>query len=114
MKAFKLFFVLTFAFASSTLFSQSEQVLESKNSKEAYTYGLQMMNIHKYEKAVEYFTEAIELKSDLAAAYYFRAYCYCELDQKAKACEDLHKASSLGHYVEKVAVPCGCDAKDPQ
>ncbi len=108
MKAAKLIFGLLFIFALSSTFAQKD------NSKENYSKGVELMNAGKYTEAIVFLTKAIDEKADLAPAYYFRAFCYCQLNNPDKACPDLAMASKLGHYVEKVAIPCGCDAKDPQ
>lgn len=109
MKSLKIIFGVLFFFALTTsAFAQQD------NSKENYAKGIELMNAGKYTDAIPFFTKAIEEKADLAPAYYYRAFCYCQLNNSEKACPDLEKASSLGHYVEKVAIPCGCSAKDPK
>lgn len=80
----------------------------------SYSKGVKAMTEFQYNEAIALFDVAIKLKSDMASAYYYRAVCKCNLGLKAEACPDLKKASELGHYVEKVAIPCDCDAKDPQ
>lgn len=108
MKAAKLIFGLLFIFALSSTYAQKD------NSKANYSKGVELMNAGKYTEAITYFSKAIDEKPDLAAAYYFRANCYCQLNNPDKACPDLVQAAKLGHNVEKIAKPCGCDVKDPK
>lgn len=108
MKAVKLFLGVLFIVAMTNIYATND------NSKANYSKGLELMNAGKYTEAIVYFSKAIEEKNDLAPAYYYRAYCYCQLKNPEAACPDLEKAASLGHNVEKVGKPCGCEVQDPK
>jgi hypothetical protein len=109
MKSLKLLLGLFFIFSMYLLDAQNTQ------PKNNYEQGVELMSQRKYNEAIVKFSLSIEEKTaDLAAAYYYRAFSYCQINNQAAACPDLHEASKLGHYVEKVAIPCGCDAKDPK
>lgn len=109
MKAIKLILSLFIIFSFSSIFAQKEVPIST------YEQGIDLLDQHKYAEAITQFTYSIEENSpDLASAYYYRAFCFCQINRPQEGCADLHKASSLGHYVEKIAIPCGCDAKDPQ
>jgi len=96
-------------------FSQTEQKVETPSQAVLnYQKGVKMMELFRYQEAISYFDLAINEAPKMASAYYYRANCKCNLGLKAEACPDLVKASELGHYVEKIAIPCGCDAKDPK
>ncbi len=95
-------------------YSQAQTTDQKPTSAEVnYSNGMKLMKEFKYQEAIVSFDLAIKEKEDMASAYYYRAVCKCNLGLSAEACPDLKKASELGHYVEKVAIPCGCDAKDP-
>jgi hypothetical protein len=109
MKSLKLLLGLFFILS---LFAVEAQTVQPKNN---YEQGVELMTMKKFDEAIVKFSLSIEEKTeDLAAAYYFRAFSYCQVNNTEAACLDLHQASKLGHYVEKVAIPCGCDAKDPK
>lgn len=109
MKAIKLIFSLLIIFSFSSIFAQNEI------PKSNYEQGMDLIEQQKYEEAITQFTYSIEKNSsDLASAYYYRAFCFCQINRSQEGCADLHEASKRGHYVEKIAIPCGCDAKDPQ
>lgn len=109
MKAIKLIFSLLIIFSFSSIFAQNEI------PKSNYEQGMDLIEQQKYEEAIIQFSFTIEENtSDITSAYYYRAYCYCQVNMAKEGCIDLHKASALGHYVEKIAIPCGCDAKDPK
>lgn len=109
MKAIKLIFSLFIIFSISSIFAQNE------NRNSSYEQGIDLLEQQKYEEAIIQFSYAIEENTpEIASAYYYRAYCFCQINMPKEGCADLHKASSLGHYVEKIAIPCGCDAKDPK
>jgi tetratricopeptide (TPR) repeat protein len=110
MKTLKLMIAVLFI----STFSLSMYAQTPQTAEENYKNGVAAMGEYKYNVAIKLFDLAIEQKADMAAAYYYRAVCKCNLGLNAEACPDLKKASELGHYVEKVAIPCGCDAKDPK
>jgi hypothetical protein len=67
----------------------------------------------EYKQAYECFTKAIELKADLAEAYYNRATVWFELPANTfpniDGCDDLKKAKSLGYKVkDEVLKKFGC------
>ncbi len=108
MKSLKLLFSLLFIFSLFGTYAQNT------NPKNNYEQGVELLNQKKFNEAIIMFSLSIEEKTaDLAASYYYRAYSYCQTNNPQAACPDLIEASKLGHYVEKVAIPCGCDAKDP-
>lgn len=79
-----------------------------------YKKGMTELKAYNYKEAIVFFDSVIKFKPDMSSAYYYRAICKCNSDLKAEGCLDLKKASELGHYVEKVATSCDCDAKDPK
>jgi hypothetical protein len=103
---FVLFFVSAFSFYA--------QAQTPDKATENYEKGVKAMKEYKFNEPIALFDLVIEQKADMASAYYYRAVCKCNLGLKTEACPDLKKASELGHYVEKVAIPCDCDAKDPK
>ncbi len=104
-------FMSTIAFEG---FSQTQQKEQTPTLAQLnYEKGVKLMNDYKYNEAISFLDLAIKEDPNMASAYYYRGYCKCNLGLKAEACPDLKKASELGHYVEKVAIPCDCDAKDP-
>lgn len=105
-------FMSTITFAG---YSQAPQKDKTPTQAEInYQKGVKMMEVYKYADAITFFDLSIKEDPTMASCYYYRAYCKCNLGLKAEACPDLKKASELGHYVEKVAIPCDCDAKDPK
>jgi tetratricopeptide (TPR) repeat protein len=109
-----LILVLFMSTISFGAFSQTQQKETTPTPAQvSYEKGVKLQKEYKYSEAIKCFDEAIKADSNMASAYYYRAYCKCNLGLKAEACPDLKKASELGHYVEKVAIPCDCDAKDP-
>ena len=57
-----------------------------------YDRGNGQRGIENYEKAIEYFTEAIKKDSDYSAAYYERGYCYDKLENNELAILDFTKS----------------------
>lgn len=117
MRTLQTLFIVLFmsGFAFSGFAQTTAPVDQTKDQANAtYEKGVKAMSEYQYKEAIALFDIAINLQSDMASAYYYRAVCKCNLGLKAEACPDLKKASALGHYVEKVAIPCDCDAKDPQ
>lgn len=111
-----LIVVLIMSTISFTGYSQTTKPVDQKQTEAEASYikAMKAMNDYQYKDAIALFDVAIALKSDMAGAYYYRAVCKCNLGLKEEACPDLKRASELGHYVEKVSIPCGCDAKDPK
>jgi tetratricopeptide (TPR) repeat protein len=74
---------------------EEQDTNEEKNTLDYIETGKNYFNFQKdYNKAIQYFTKAIELElSD--AAYYYRGISYYELKEYAKAIEDLTKAIKL-------------------
>lgn len=103
----------TFSLSGFAQTETKDQKPTVATAQENYSNGVTLMKEFKYQEAITFFDMAIKEKDDMASAYYYRAVCKCNLGLKAEACPDLKKASELGHYVEKVAIPCDCDAKDP-
>ena len=64
--------------------------------------GLIHLQRLEYQKAVEAFSQAIELKPDYALAYFNRALALRSLDQKSEALEDLTRATDLAADLRNV------------
>lgn len=67
---------------------------------ENYTSGYNQLHNKNYLKAIQDFTQALELLPDLAKALYWRGYAYIMLDQPMLALIDLNKAIDLEHPEE--------------
>ncbi len=59
--------------------------------------GKQLYSVGEYQRALEEFTIAIELKSDYAMAYYARSLVNSKLNKAGEAEVDLKEAAYLGH-----------------
>jgi len=83
-------------FLSAASFAQTAEEWNKKGVAHAKKF--------EYKQAYECFTKAIELKADLAEAYYNRATVWFELPANAfpgtDGCKDLLKAKSLGYKVK--------------
>ena len=63
-----------------------------KKADEAITFEEKQ---EQYKKSVEYYTKAIELKTDFLEAYNNRGNAHCEIDEPALAIEDFNEAVAL-------------------
>ncbi len=72
--------------------------LDNKNPLPYYRRGLYYLNKEEFDAAINDFTIAIKYDKKAPADYFFyRGSCYYATHQKDKACEDLTKASEMGH-----------------
>jgi len=67
-----------------------------------YHLGFQDMNQKNYAQAVVDFTNAIEIKPQMNAVYYFRAIAYSRKNEFSKALDDVNKADELGYAVNPI------------
>jgi tetratricopeptide (TPR) repeat protein len=61
-----------------------------------YNKGNILVEIQDYDHAIEAYTKAIDLKSDMGEAYFNRGYVHLKLGNKRAGIEDLSKAGELG------------------
>jgi len=74
------------------------------NSAESwYDRGRGQTELNNDEKAIEYFTKAIEKDGDYSAAYYERGYCYDRMGFFEPAVEDFTKAITFNNKWEVVS-----------
>ena len=67
---------------------------KTMNDDEKYNEkGLEYFKARQYEKALEYFNKAINIKNDNADYYRNRAYCYYEMKQFELGDKDFNEAS---------------------
>lgn len=70
--------------------------LNPENEEAWYGLGMTWMNEKKYQKAIGYFDQAIELKSNYTDAYYNRGQSWFYMGELRKACKDWQVAYDLG------------------
>jgi tetratricopeptide (TPR) repeat protein len=70
---------------------------KEKRAKNFYLDGITYQWKRDYDKAIEYFTKAINLKPDYASFYYRRGEAYYKKGDYDKAIEDFTKAINLEH-----------------
>jgi len=76
--------------------------LDKKNPLPYYRRALYYLDKKKFDAAINDFTMAIKYNKKPPADYFFyRGSCYYATHQKDKACEDLTKASEMGHQKAK-------------
>ncbi len=75
-----------------------EKAAESNPDNEEAWYGIGVtyMNREKYQKAIEYFSKAIQLNSTYTDAYYNRGQAYFYLGEVYLACDNWKVAYDLG------------------
>ncbi|KAJ9599116.1 hypothetical protein L9F63_010384, partial [Diploptera punctata] len=76
--------------AADIITSTEEELAKLKKSS-----GNQLYKVKKYQQALPYYTEAIELCPDSASYYGNRAACYMMLHQYLEALEDARKSVAL-------------------
>lgn len=70
--------------------------LNQESAEAYYSRGLAHSKNGEFEKAIENYTKAIELKPDYADAYYYRGGARLRLGEREKAKADLATARNLG------------------
>jgi tetratricopeptide (TPR) repeat protein len=94
---------------------QTEKAIDDFNEAKALGFnpyecavevGLSYVDMGKYSKGIRYFTDAIRLKPNLAAAYAHRGHCYLNEEEYKEAMADLDEAlkidTSLGTVKNRV------------
>lgn len=72
--------------------------LSPQNAYLLYDYGCLCASQQDYEAAILRFTQALELDSRMAEAYYNRGICHLHADRTVEGVSDLSKAGELGIY----------------
>ena len=54
-------------------------------------------NLQQYKKAIEDYTQAVDLKPNHVAAYTYRGRCFLMIEKYRQACADANKACDLGN-----------------
>ena len=72
------------------------QKISPKNVYAIYDKGNAFMQLNDYTSAISCYTRAIEIKPDLAAAYYNRGLMYLRMGNRDQGVTDLSKAGELG------------------
>jgi len=57
-----------------------------------------------YKKAIEYYTQAIEINSMESNVYFYRGQCYRKIRKKELACNDFNKAKEIGCSIDELEV----------
>lgn len=69
--------------------------LEQKNKEATYALGRSFVRTFHFQKAIDYFSETIQLSPNFAAAYNDRGMAFCQLRVFDQALEDFYRATSL-------------------
>ncbi|MDO4992114.1 MAG: tetratricopeptide repeat protein, partial [Prevotellaceae bacterium] len=77
---------------------EKAESLDNDNAYILYSHGTFLAHQQNYDKAIVYFTRAIELDSRFAEAYFNRGMVYLYKGDKVKGTADLSKAGELGLY----------------
>jgi tetratricopeptide (TPR) repeat protein len=85
MKTNAIFLVLFLSFISSGL--------QGQNAKQFLKTGDEFLKVNKFEDAIQQFSKALEIESDLTKAYTQRAFCYSKLSRFKEAADDYDRAS---------------------
>jgi len=67
-----------------------------------YNQGSIHLKKKQYDRAIFYYTKAIETSPKFAAAYYNRAVAYYDKGEYEKAWRDVHEAESLGYVIHPI------------
>lgn len=81
--------------AQETTTIRPETASEKKAQSELLQGDLKLGS-KKYSEAIDHYTRAVELNSELICAYVYRADAYFNLGKNAEACADVQKANKLG------------------
>jgi tetratricopeptide (TPR) repeat protein len=85
MKKNTIFLVLILSFLSFGLWGQ--------NAKQFLKTGDEFLKVNKFEDAIQQYSKALEIESDLTKAYTQRAFSYSQLSRFKEAAEDYDRAS---------------------
>lgn len=77
---------------------EKAESLDKDNAYILYCHGTFLAHRQNYDKAIQYFTRAIQLDNQLAEAYFNRGLVYCYKGDKVAGNADLGKAGELGLY----------------
>jgi tetratricopeptide (TPR) repeat protein len=80
---------------------KKEEIKTGQTAEEFYNLGYKEYQSGQYEKAISYFSKAIELDPNLSKAYCNRGYSEYLSDKKTEACADWNKALELGYTEAK-------------
>jgi tetratricopeptide (TPR) repeat protein len=92
MKHHRLFALL---FSAATALFLSSSLAQAYTSSDYYNAGLQLYNAQNYSQAVQYFSAAIQVDPNNAAALQGRANCYYAQGQYQQALDDYQKVQVL-------------------
>lgn len=73
------------------------------NAEKWYDRGRGQFDLGNYERAIEYYTNAIEKDPDYSGAYYERGYCYHTIQEYTLAIEDFTKAIEFNNKWEMLS-----------
>lgn len=90
-------------------YSKAIERIEDPQAQMFLVRGEVFEKLKNYEAAIQDYTRVIEMKQNLANAYYLRGQATARLGKKEEACVDWKKAAELGHEEAKGVIVYNCE-----